>query len=183
MVQVVLVDLSSDSALCTINAKAADATASVAARGAIARAEALAQLVAESLGGWFEDSDTLNQIWRSESDREKHGRGSVVVPLGALKHGIGRHRNLLFKLLADSLGIKCCLKPGPGEGEWTCPYVNVDGKEFAVNLLSPLPSRKALLSPQELAKRHALFLRGYHLLYICIYQICCDLVWFELQLS
>ena len=46
------------------------------------------------------------------------GAASVVVPIGLLAMGAARHRALLFKVLADELGMPCRILKGrrlPGE--------------------------------------------------------------------
>lgn len=56
---------------------------------------------------------------------------SVVIPLGNLKYGAARHRALLFKLLADSLNIRCQLRRGDPAGadeDMAVNAVMLDGK-------------------------------------------------------
>lgn len=70
-VQVVSINLEEDGALCALQQRAAEATARVAAQGTGARVEALARLVVEAMGGSFDDNETLEHFWQSESGREK----------------------------------------------------------------------------------------------------------------
>ncbi|KAI7736711.1 hypothetical protein M8C21_033573, partial [Ambrosia artemisiifolia] len=72
----------------------------------------LAVLVSDHMGGPFRNPENMLIAWRDFSSRLKGTIGSMVLPLGSLKIGMARHRALLFKVLADSVGIPCCLVKG-----------------------------------------------------------------------
>ncbi len=61
-------------------------------------------------------------------------RRSAVILLGNLPVGGGRHRALMFKLLGDSLDIKCAIRKGVGEDgcdDLAVVLVQVDGQVCA----------------------------------------------------
>eukprot|EP00951_Prasinocladus_malaysianus_P005557 scaffold39296_cov43-Prasinocladus_malaysianus.AAC.1 len=64
------------------------------------------------MGGPASDDSVLSELWatrRSQLRLQLHpgGQGGLIVPLGLVCPGLGRHRALLFKYLADSLCIPC----------------------------------------------------------------------------
>jgi hypothetical protein len=70
---------------------------------------------------------------------------SAVILLGPLATGSVRHRALMFKMLADSLGIKCQLKKGPAAGGADDCAVNIVqvGQLVSINCLSSSPATPA----------------------------------------
>ncbi|KAK3035898.1 hypothetical protein RJ639_033399, partial [Escallonia herrerae] len=72
----------------------------------------LAALVSNHMGGPVGDPDNVLIAWRSLSYNLKATLRSMVLPLGSLKIGLARHRALLFKVLADSVGLPCRLVKG-----------------------------------------------------------------------
>ncbi|KAI3783851.1 hypothetical protein L1987_42939 [Smallanthus sonchifolius] len=61
------------------------------------------------MGGPVGDPDMMLLSWRTFSYKLKATLGSMVLSLGSLKFGMTRLRALLLKVLADSVGIPCCL--------------------------------------------------------------------------
>ncbi|PHT47431.1 Serine/threonine-protein kinase CTR1 [Capsicum baccatum] len=100
----------------------------------------LAVLVSEHMGGPVGDPDSMLIAWRSLSHNLKATFGSMVLPLGSLTVGLARHRALLFKVLADSLGLPCRLVKGQeytGSDEVAMNYVKIeDGREYIVDLMA-----------------------------------------------
>ncbi|CAJ2675946.1 unnamed protein product [Trifolium pratense] len=100
----------------------------------------LAILVAEYMGGSVEDPESMSRAWRSLSYSLKATLGSMVLPLGSLTIGLARHRALLFKVLADSLGIPCRLVKGmqyTGSDDVAMNFVKIDeGREYIVDLMA-----------------------------------------------
>ncbi|XP_061343656.1 probable serine/threonine-protein kinase SIS8 isoform X2 [Gastrolobium bilobum] len=100
----------------------------------------LAILVADYMGGRVGDPKSMTRAWRSLSDSLKATLGSMVLPLGSLTIGLARHRALLFKVLADSLGIPCRLVKGlqyTGSDEVAINFVKIDdGREYIVDLMA-----------------------------------------------
>ena len=115
--------------------------------------QALAKVVADYFGGAFDCEDALSQFWQASSASEKKVRRSVVILLGRLGVGATRHRALLFKMLADSLRIRCQLLMGrylkSASEDVAMNLVMVDGKDMLVDLIHA-PGR--LLPPEDLAR-------------------------------
>ncbi|XP_063777656.1 armadillo repeat-containing protein 3 isoform X2 [Pseudophryne corroboree] len=70
---------------------------------------ALAQLVAAKMGGSIERSQLHDFSWELHIGELKYELKCNVIPIGKIKKGIFYHRALLFKAIADRLGIGCCL--------------------------------------------------------------------------
>ncbi|KAE9607475.1 putative protein kinase TKL-CTR1-DRK-2 family [Lupinus albus] len=100
----------------------------------------IAILVADYMGGPVEDPASMTRAWRSLCYSLKATLGSMVLPLGSLTIGLARHRALLFKVLADSLGIPCRLLKGlqyTGSDDVAMNFVRIDdGREYIVDLMA-----------------------------------------------
>ncbi|GER45391.1 CTR1-like protein kinase [Striga asiatica] len=73
----------------------------------------IAKLVCNHMGGAVSNGeDDLVTIWKECSDDLKDCLGSVVLPIGSLSIGLCRHRTLLFKVLADMIGLPCRIAKG-----------------------------------------------------------------------
>uniref|UniRef100_A0A0R0J9B7 non-specific serine/threonine protein kinase n=1 Tax=Glycine max TaxID=3847 RepID=A0A0R0J9B7_SOYBN len=100
----------------------------------------LAIFVADYMGGPVGDPESMTRAWRSLSYSLKATLGSMVLPLGSLTIGLARHRALLFKVLADSLGIPCRLVKGlqyTGSDDVAINFVKIDdGREYIVDLMA-----------------------------------------------
>ncbi|KAJ1388657.1 Protein kinase-like domain superfamily [Sesbania bispinosa] len=86
------------------------------------------------------DPERMTRAWKSLSYSLKATLGSMVLPLGSLTIGLARHRALLFKVLADSLGIPSRLVKGlPYTDSDVCGnnFVKIDdGREYIVDLMA-----------------------------------------------
>ncbi|KAG0478012.1 hypothetical protein HPP92_012731 [Vanilla planifolia] len=73
----------------------------------------LADLVSRFMGGAFhtEQAELFVQ-WKRSTNELKTTQGHVVIHIGSLSYGLCRHRAILFKELADSLGLPCRLAQG-----------------------------------------------------------------------
>ncbi|XP_024990305.1 probable serine/threonine-protein kinase SIS8 [Cynara cardunculus var. scolymus] len=100
----------------------------------------LAALVSNHMGGPVGDPDKMLLAWRNFSYKLKATLGSIVLPLGSLKVGMACHRALLFKVLADSVGIPCRLVKGKqytGSSDVAMNFINIgDGREYIVDLMA-----------------------------------------------
>ncbi|XP_020216680.1 probable serine/threonine-protein kinase SIS8 [Cajanus cajan] len=100
----------------------------------------LAIFVADYMGGPVGDPESMTRAWRSLSYSLKATVGSMILPLGSLTIGLARHRALLFKVLADSLGIPCRLVKGlqyTGSNDVAINFVKIDdGREYIVDLMA-----------------------------------------------
>ncbi|GLU12921.1 hypothetical protein SLE2022_295760 [Rubroshorea leprosula] len=100
----------------------------------------LAILVAEYMGRQVGNPVNMSRAWQSLSYSLKSTLGSMVLPLGSLTIGLARHRALLFKVLADSVGIPCRLVKGQqytGSDDVAMNFVKIDdGREYIVDLMA-----------------------------------------------
>ncbi|KAK7314640.1 hypothetical protein VNO77_33167 [Canavalia gladiata] len=100
----------------------------------------LAIFVADYMGGPVGDPESMTRAWRSLDYSLKATLGSMVLPLGSLTIGLARHRALLFKVLADSLGVPCRLVKGlqyTGSDDVALNFVKIDdGREYIVDLMA-----------------------------------------------
>ncbi|KAL7126354.1 hypothetical protein ABFS83_14G180600 [Erythranthe nasuta] len=72
----------------------------------------LAELVTEHLGGPVRDANIILAKWMERSMDLRTSLHTTVLPIASLRVGLSRHRALLFKALADSVGIPCKLVKG-----------------------------------------------------------------------
>ncbi|KAL9337541.1 hypothetical protein Peur_069310 [Populus x canadensis] len=114
----------------------------------------LAVLVSDYMGGSVGDPSNLSRAWRSLSYSLKATLGSMVLPLGSLTIGLPRHRALMFKVLADSVGIPCRLVKGhlyTGSDDVAMNFVKLDdGREYIVDLTAD----PGTLIPSDAAGSH-----------------------------
>lgn len=99
----------------------------------------IADLVSDSMGGPVGDPDKMLKQWRSASEDLRATLQNKVLPLGHLKVGLARHRALLFKVLADCVGIQCRLVKGRyymGTDDGAVNIIKVDDeREYIVDLM------------------------------------------------
>ncbi|NWV17710.1 ARMC3 protein, partial [Origma solitaria] len=98
---------------------------------------ALAQLVADKMGGPVEKEKLHNFCWELLMSETEFELKSNMVPIGKIKKGTFYHRALLFKVIADRIGIGCTLVRGRYNRAWN-----------EVTLVDDSP-RGHLLPPQE----------------------------------
>ncbi|KAK6153981.1 hypothetical protein DH2020_013620 [Rehmannia glutinosa] len=114
----------------------------------------LANLVSDHMGGPVGDPDSILIAWRNLSQTLKANQRSMVLPIGSLTVGLARHRALLFKVLADSLGIPCRLVKGhqfTGSDDVAMNFVKIDGvREYIVDLMAD----PGTLIPSDAAGAH-----------------------------
>ncbi|KAJ6375875.1 hypothetical protein OIU77_000777 [Salix suchowensis] len=114
----------------------------------------LAVLVSDYMGGPVGDPSNLSRAWRSLSYSLKATLGSMVLPLGSFTIGLPRHRALMFKVLADSVGIPCRLVKGhlyTGSDDVAMNFVKLDdGREYIVDLTAD----PGTLIPSDAAGSH-----------------------------
>ncbi|XP_065849516.1 probable serine/threonine-protein kinase SIS8 isoform X2 [Euphorbia lathyris] len=114
----------------------------------------LAVLVSDYMGGSVGDPDNMSRAWRNLSYSLKATLGSMVLPIGSLTIGLARHRALMFKVLADSVGIPCRLVKGhqyTGSDDVAMNFVKLDdGREYIVDLMAD----PGTLIPSDVAGSH-----------------------------
>uniref|UniRef100_A0A8C5P2W2 Armadillo repeat containing 3 n=2 Tax=Jaculus jaculus TaxID=51337 RepID=A0A8C5P2W2_JACJA len=80
--------------------------------------ETLAKYVADKMGGKIPKEKLSDFSWELHISELKFQLKSNVIPIGYIKKGIFYHRALLFKALADKIGIGCCLVRGEYSRAW-----------------------------------------------------------------
>nr|KYP67463.1 Serine/threonine-protein kinase CTR1 [Cajanus cajan] len=139
--EAVLVNRAADSNLLKLEQKAMEMAANSRKDFEVSNlVHKLAMIVADYMGGSVEDPESMSRAWSSLSYSLKATLGSMVLPLGSLTIGLARHRALLFKVLADSLGIPCRLVKGlqyMGSDDVAMNFVKIDdGREYIVDLMA-----------------------------------------------
>ncbi|XP_066580867.1 armadillo repeat-containing protein 3 isoform X2 [Amia ocellicauda] len=82
------------------------------------QAIALAKLVSDAMGGSVERERLHEFIWELHLSELKFELKSNVIPIGKIQKGIYYHRALLFKVLADRVGLSCSLVRGEYNRAW-----------------------------------------------------------------
>ncbi|KAM9333532.1 armadillo repeat-containing protein 3-like [Pholidichthys leucotaenia] len=80
--------------------------------------EALARLVSKAMGGAMEMEKLHKFQWMLHLSELKFQLQSNVIPIGFITKGIYCHRALLFKTLADCVGMSCTLVRGEYNRAW-----------------------------------------------------------------
>ncbi|XP_066440975.1 armadillo repeat-containing protein 3 isoform X2 [Eleutherodactylus coqui] len=79
---------------------------------------ALAQFVAAKMGGLVAEDRLHEFSWELHVSELKYELQCNIVPVGRIKKGIFYHRALLYKALADRIGIGCSLTRGDYGRAW-----------------------------------------------------------------
>lgn len=79
---------------------------------------ALAQYVADKMGGTIDRGQLSNFSWELPLSQLKFDLQSNVIPIGKVKQGIHYHRALLFKALGDRLAVHASLVRGEYNRAW-----------------------------------------------------------------
>ncbi|KAJ1272719.1 hypothetical protein BS78_06G223900 [Paspalum vaginatum] len=109
--EVVLVDKGADSVLLELERRALDLVRALGVTVDLVRG--LAVLVSDHMGGALRSEDgDLYMRWKAVSKQLRKRQKCVVVPIGALSIGFCRHRAILFKELADFIGLPCRIAQG-----------------------------------------------------------------------
>uniref|UniRef100_A0A0D6QWQ9 non-specific serine/threonine protein kinase n=1 Tax=Araucaria cunninghamii TaxID=56994 RepID=A0A0D6QWQ9_ARACU len=99
----------------------------------------IADLVADHMGGPVNDVYDMLTRWNLRSYELRTSLNSIVLPLGCLQIGLPRHRALLFKVLADFVGIPCKLVKGShytGTDDGAVNIVKLEHeREFIIDLM------------------------------------------------
>ncbi|KAF7830027.1 serine/threonine-protein kinase CTR1-like [Senna tora] len=116
--EVVLVDRTEDSRLKELHDKAQELYCD--SENTLVLVEKLGKLVAIYMGGTFPvEQGDLHKRWKLVSKRLRNFHKCVVLPIGSLSAGLCRHRAILFKRLADHIGLPCRIARG-------CKYCAAD---------------------------------------------------------
>ncbi|XP_020781290.1 armadillo repeat-containing protein 3 [Boleophthalmus pectinirostris] len=97
---------------------------------------ALARMVSKAMGGEVDTKNMATFEWTLHISELKFELQSNVVPIGMIKKGTYYHRALLFKCLADSIGLSCSLVRGEYNRAWNEVQV-LDGQaqRYVVDLM------------------------------------------------
>ncbi|OVA15497.1 Armadillo repeat-containing protein 3 and Serine/threonine-protein kinase CTR1 [Macleaya cordata] len=100
----------------------------------------LAELVTEHMGGSIRDDNIMLTMWMEITAQFRLSLHTNVLPIGSLNIGLSRHRALLFKVLADNVGVPCRLAKGSrytGIDDAAVSIIKLDNeREFLVDLMS-----------------------------------------------
>ncbi|XP_047724394.1 armadillo repeat-containing protein 3 isoform X4 [Prionailurus viverrinus] len=99
--------------------------------------EVLARYVAEKMGGKMSKEKLHNFSWELHVSELKFQLKSNVVPIGQIKKGIFYHRALLFKALADKIGIGCSLVRGEYGRAWNEVQLMNESRKGLIGALPP----------------------------------------------
>eukprot|EP00850_Spirogloea_muscicola_P001052 SM000004S14922 [mRNA] locus=s4:220990:227245:- [translate_table: standard] len=163
-IEVVLVNRLADPDLANLEAAASVLAANACKRAQVGSqgghstrgriAEQLAICVAGHLGGAAVSDGDLLPSWQASSWELKCRRRTLILPLGALRMGLVRHRALLFKVLADRVGLPCRLLRGrvyTGADEGAVNLIlDEDNKEYFIDVMAA----PGALIPVELTNLH-----------------------------
>ncbi|XP_038898927.1 serine/threonine-protein kinase CTR1 isoform X2 [Benincasa hispida] len=109
--EVILVDRRGDSRLKELEDKAQELYC--ASESTLVLVEKLGKLVAIYMGGTFPvEQGGLHLHWKVVSKRLREFQKCIVLPIGSLSMGLCRHRAILFKKLADYIGLPCRIARG-----------------------------------------------------------------------
>ncbi|KAF8117790.1 hypothetical protein N665_0008s0134 [Sinapis alba] len=140
--EVVLIDRREDSRLKEMEDKAHELYC--ASENMLVLVEQLGRLVAVYMGGNFQmEKGDLQKRWKLVSNRLKEFRKCIILPIGSLTMGLCRHRAILFKKLADYIGLPCRIARGCRyckENHQSCCLVKIDderklSREYVVDLI------------------------------------------------
>ncbi|XP_048826834.1 armadillo repeat-containing protein 3 isoform X1 [Brienomyrus brachyistius] len=82
------------------------------------RCATLAKLVSDAMGGTVARDELDRFMWEIHLSELKLQLQSNVIPIGRIKKGTFSHRALLFKVLADGIGLSCSLERGEYNRAW-----------------------------------------------------------------
>ncbi|XP_031224975.1 armadillo repeat-containing protein 3 isoform X1 [Mastomys coucha] len=119
--------------------------------------DVLAKYVADKMGGKIPKEKLADFSWELHISELKFQLKSNVVPIGYIKKGIFYHRALLFKALADRIGVGCSLVRGEYSRGWNeVKLVNEARKGMIGNLPPPEEYIVDLMfNPGNLLKLHS----------------------------
>ncbi|KAM9416869.1 armadillo repeat-containing protein 3 isoform 2-T2 [Salvelinus alpinus] len=83
---------------------------------------ALARLVSEVMGGAVEVDRQHDFLWELHLSELRYELQSNIIPIGQIRKGTYYHRALLYKVLADRIGVSCSLVRGDPPGFDPCLF-------------------------------------------------------------
>ncbi|ELT95018.1 hypothetical protein CAPTEDRAFT_165326 [Capitella teleta] len=106
---------------------------------------ALAQFVAEKLGGAIDRGQVANFSWELQLSQLKYDLKSNIIPIGVIKAGIHYHRALLFKALADRIAVHCSLVRGEYNRAWNEVLLTEDDDPAATPRAPKFPPKRFIV--------------------------------------
>ncbi|KAL3678658.1 hypothetical protein R1sor_021614 [Riccia sorocarpa] len=135
--EVVLVDRNMDPSLRELEDKAVGLA--YESSEVLDMASKLSIMISSVMGGPSETDGNMMELWNTTSSKLMQLLGTIVLPIGLLRAGLSRHRALLFKVLADSIGLPCRLVRGSvycgKEDEASVVVKCGDDREWMVDLM------------------------------------------------
>ncbi|CAD5193522.1 unnamed protein product [Musa acuminata subsp. malaccensis] len=99
----------------------------------------ISELVMEHMGGPVRDANDMLTKWMEKSTELRATQQTSLLPIGCIRIGLSRHRALLFKVLADNVGIPCRLVKGShytGVDDDAVNIIKLAEREFLVDLMA-----------------------------------------------
>ncbi|XP_042412344.1 serine/threonine-protein kinase EDR1-like isoform X1 [Zingiber officinale] len=99
----------------------------------------VSELVMDHMGGPVRDANDTLTKWMEKSTELRTTLQTSLLPIGCIRVGLSRHRALLFKVLADNIGIPCKLVKGShytGMDDDAINIIKLDEREFLVDLMA-----------------------------------------------
>ncbi|KAF6983122.1 hypothetical protein CFC21_001401 [Triticum aestivum] len=100
----------------------------------------IAEVVADHMGGPVIDANEMITRWLSKSIEQRTSHQTSLLHIGSIEIGLSRHRALLFKILADIVGIPCKLVKGSHYTGVEDDAINIikmdDKREFLVDVMA-----------------------------------------------
>ncbi|CAA7399197.1 unnamed protein product [Spirodela intermedia] len=99
----------------------------------------ISDLVSEHMGGPVRDGSDFLARWMERSSELRASLQTSLLAIGSIDIGLSRHRALLFKVLADHVGIPCKLVKGShytGVDDDAVNIIKLDNREFLVDLMA-----------------------------------------------
>ncbi|XP_057817166.1 serine/threonine-protein kinase EDR1 isoform X2 [Cryptomeria japonica] len=128
-------------------------------------AKRIAEIVADHMGGPVSNANDMLARWTITSYELRASSNNIILLLGCMKIGLSRHRALLFKVLADLVGIPCRLVKGShytGIDGGAINIIKLDEGEFIVDLMgapgSLIPVETPSTAPPQMAKMDSFIL-------------------------
>nr|XP_021140980.1 armadillo repeat-containing protein 3 isoform X1 [Columba livia]XP_021140981.1 armadillo repeat-containing protein 3 isoform X1 [Columba livia]XP_021140982.1 armadillo repeat-containing protein 3 isoform X2 [Columba livia]XP_021140983.1 armadillo repeat-containing protein 3 isoform X1 [Columba livia] len=116
---------------------------------------ALAQFVANKMGGSIERDKLHDFNWELHISEIEFELKCNIVPIGKVKKGTFYHRALLFKVVADRIGIGCSLVRGEYNRAWNEVELVDDSPQGIAGLLLPPQQYSRYQNEKELWKQDA----------------------------
>ncbi|KAJ1295486.1 hypothetical protein BS78_01G228200 [Paspalum vaginatum] len=100
----------------------------------------IAVAIADHMGGPVTDANAMFTRWLGKSIEQRTSHQTSLLPIGRIDVGLSRHRALLFKILADTVGIPCKLVKGSHYTGVEDDAINIvkmeDGREYLVDVMA-----------------------------------------------